>query len=129
MAYSSNYAKWIYLKFIAGTYDTPSPPPPERFHIFQLSQIIRETPRYSTSPPVSRIGHRISCIKSTFELFCPLVWNLAHFPPKLETSFDSLGHPLFFLRLPSNAFPDIGSVGPIENKKKNLKKKSQEVLE
>ena len=23
----------------------------------------------------------------------------------------SLGHPLFFLRLPSNAFPDIGSVG------------------
>ena len=101
---------------------TPPPPPPERFHIFQLSQIIRETPRYSTSPPVSRIGHRISCIKSTFELFCALVWNLAHFPPKLETSFDSLGHPLFFLRLPSNAFPDIGSVGPIENKKKPKKK-------
>ena len=102
---------------------TAPPPPPERFHIFQLSQIIRETPRYSTSPPVSRIGHRISCIKSTFELFCALVWNLAHFPPKLETSFDSLGHPLFFLRLPSNAFPDIGSVGPIENKKKKPKKK------
>ena len=29
-----------------------------------------------------------------------------------------LGHPLFFLRLPSNAFPDIGSVGRIEKKKK-----------
>ena len=38
------------------------------------------------------------------------------------------GHRLFFLRLPSNAFPDIGSVGRIE--KKNLKKKkSQEVSE
>ena len=35
---------------------------------------------------------------------------------------DALGHPLFFLflRLPSNAFPYIGSVGRIE--KKNLKK-------
>ena len=108
---------------------TPHPPPLESFHIFQLSQIIRETPRYSTSLPVFHIGHRISCIKSTFELFCALVWNLAHFPPKLETSFDSLGHPFFFLRLPSNAFPDSGSVGRIENKKKNLKKKSQEVSE
>ena len=28
-----------------------------------------------------------------------------------------LGHPLFFLRLPSNAFPDIGSVDRIEKKK------------
>ena len=109
---------------------TPPPPPPERFHIFQLSQIIRETPRYSTSPSVSRIGHRISCIKSTFELSCALVWNLAHFPPKLETFFDSLGHPLFFLRLPSNAFPVIlGRLVRLKTKKKNLKKKSQEVLE
>ena len=39
-----------------------------------------------------------------------------------------LGNPLFFLCLLSNAFPDIGSVGQIE-KTKNLKKKSQEVLE
>ena len=31
-------------------------------------------------------------------------------------------HRLFFLRLPSNAFPDIGSVGQIE--KKNLEKKN-----
>ena len=34
--------------------------------------------------------------------------------------FTSLGHPpffFFFLRLPSNAFPDIGSVGRIEKKK------------
>ena len=35
--------------------------------------------------------------------------------------------PLFFFRLASNAFPDIGSVGRIE--KKNLKEKSQEVSE
>ena len=31
-----------------------------------------------------------------------------------------LGHPRFFLRLPPNAFPDIGSVSRIE--RKNLKK-------
>ena len=30
--------------------------------------------------------------------------------------------PLFFLRLPSNAFLDIGSVGRIEKKKKTTKK-------
>ena len=35
--------------------------------------------------------------------------------------------PLFFFRLASTAFPDIGSDDPIEKKK--LKKKSQEVLE
>ena len=38
-----------------------------------------------------------------------------------------LGHPPFFFRLASNAFPDVGSVGWIE--KKNLRKKSQEVSE
>ena len=38
-----------------------------------------------------------------------------------------LGHPLFFLRLLSNAFPDIGSVGRIEKKKPE--RKSQEVSE
>ena len=31
----------------------------------------------------------------------------------------------FFLRLPSNAFPEIGSVGQIE--KKNLKKKQEDL--
>ena len=36
--------------------------------------------------------------------------------------------PLFF-RLASNAFPDIGSAGRIEKKKKKLEKKSQEVSE
>ena len=37
-----------------------------------------------------------------------------------------LGHPLFFLRLPPNAFPDIGSVSRIEKKKpKKNHKKSQ----
>ena len=41
----------------------------------------------------------------------------------LNPFFGHWGHPHFFLRLPSNAFPDIGSVGRIE------KKKSQEVSE
>ena len=101
---------------------TPHPPPPERFHIFQLSQIIRETPRYSTSPPVSHIGHRISCIKSTFEFFCALVWNLAHFPPKLETSFDSLGHPLFFFVYHQMRFLILGWLVRLKTKKKTKKK-------
>ena len=30
-----------------------------------------------------------------------------------------MGHPLFFLRLASNAFPDIGSVARFAKKKKN----------
>ena len=33
-----------------------------------------------------------------------------------------MGHPLFFLRLASNAFPDIGLVARFEKKKKQLKK-------
>ena len=33
-----------------------------------------------------------------------------------------MGHPLFFLRLASNAFPDIGSVARFEKKKKTKKK-------
>ena len=32
-----------------------------------------------------------------------------------------MGHPHFFLRLASNAFPDIGSVGRIEKKKKIIR--------
>ena len=35
------------------------------------------------------------------------------------------GHRHFFLRLPSNAFPDIGSVGRIEKKKLKQKKTKQ----
>ena len=34
-----------------------------------------------------------------------------------------MGHPLFFLRLASNAFPDIGSVARFEKKKKKKTKK------
>ena len=36
------------------------------------------------SIPVSRTGHHISRIKSSFELFCALVWDLAHVSSKLE---------------------------------------------
>ena len=43
--------------------------------------------------------------------------------------FFELGHPHLFFSLVSNAFPDIGSVGRSEWKKKTLKKKSQEVSE
>ena len=42
----------------------------------------------------------------------------------LNPFFGHWGHPHFFLRLPSNAFPDIGSVG-----RSDWKKKSQEVSE
>ena len=48
-------------------------------------------------------------------------------PDHVLKTFSSIGHSFFVLRLPSNAFPDIGLVGRIE--KKNLKKKSQEVTE
>ena len=43
-----------------------------------------ESPGYDTNLPVSRTGHHISRIKSSFELFCALVWDLAHFSSKLE---------------------------------------------
>ena len=36
-----------------------------------------------------------------------------------------LGHPTFFFRVASNAFPDIGSVGRIEKKTKKNHKKSR----
>ena len=48
-------------------------------HTCQLSRIIRESAGYDTNLPVSRTGRFISRIKSSFELFCALVWNLAHF--------------------------------------------------
>ena len=37
-------------------------------------------------------------------------------PDHVFKTFSSIGHPLFLLRLPSNAFPDIGSVRRIEKK-------------
>ena len=59
-------------------------------HVCQISLIIRESPRYSTNLLVSRMCHQISLLKLTFELFCVLVWNLAHlFPPKFKAFFDS----------------------------------------
>ena len=45
----------------------------------------------------------------------------------LNPFFATEAIPFFFLRLPSNAFPDIESVGRIEKKK--LQKKSREVSE
>ena len=42
-------------------------------HTCQLSRIIWESPGYDTNLPVSRTGHHISRIKSSFELFCALV--------------------------------------------------------
>ena len=48
-------------------------------HTCQPSRIMRESPEYDTNLPVSRTGRFISRIKSSFELFCALVWNLAHF--------------------------------------------------
>ena len=53
-------------------------------HTCQLSRIIRESPRYDANLPVSRTGHHISRIKSSFEFFCALVWDLAHFCSKHE---------------------------------------------
>ena len=47
--------------------------------ICQLSWIIRECPGYGTDLPLFCMGHQISPIKWTFELFCALVWNLTHF--------------------------------------------------
>ena len=39
----------------------------------------RESPEYDTNLPVSRTGHHISRIKSSLELSCVLVWDLAYF--------------------------------------------------
>ena len=35
---------------------------------------------------VSYMGHQISQTKSSYELFCALIWNLCHFLPKFEFS-------------------------------------------
>ena len=53
-------------------------------HTRQVSRLIRESPRYGADLPLSRTGHQISRIKSSFELFCALVRDLAQF--KLKTS-------------------------------------------
>ena len=45
----------------------------------QPSRIMWECPGYDTNLPVSCTGRFISLIKSSFELFCALVGNLAHF--------------------------------------------------
>ena len=55
--------------------------------ICQLSWIIRKCPGYGNDLPLSRTGYQISSIKWTFELFCTLVWNLAHFFLKIQTFF------------------------------------------
>ena len=34
--------------------------------------------------PVPRTGHQIYQIKSSYELFCALIWNLSHFLPKFK---------------------------------------------
>ena len=50
----------------------------------QLSQIIQESPGYKTNLLVSHMGHQISRIKSSYELFCALIWNLSHFLTKFK---------------------------------------------
>ena len=35
-------------------------------------------------PPIFRMGNQISRIKSSYELFCALIWKLPHFLPKFE---------------------------------------------
>ena len=57
----------------------------DRTRICQLSWIIRECPGYGTDLPLFCMGHQISPIKWTFELFCALVWNLTHFFLKIWT--------------------------------------------
>ena len=50
-----------------------------------LSRIIRKSPGYGTDLSLSCMGHQISWIKWTCELFCALVWKLAHFILKIRT--------------------------------------------
>ena len=37
------------------------------------------SPRYDSNLPVSRMGHQISRIKTSDELFCALIWSVAKF--------------------------------------------------
>ena len=66
--------------------------------IFQNFTVYVNSPKYGTDLPLSCIGHKISQIKWTFELFCTLhvhvVCNLAHFS-QMQTFFiqcQLLGH-------------------------------------
>ena len=72
-----------------------------QLHTRQLSRIIRESAGYEADLPLSRTGHQISRIKSSFELFYALVQDLAQF--KLKTS-------IFLIRSTvSGAFLDVFS--------------------
>ena len=53
-------------------------------HTCQLSPFSRKSPSFSSNLPISRLEHKISRIKWTFEHFCALVWNLVHFFTKFE---------------------------------------------
>ena len=57
--------------------DDDSPPPSSWSTSYTYMRL--NSPRYDTNLPVSHMGHHISQIKSSFELFCALVWNVAHF--------------------------------------------------
>ena len=63
------------------------------------SWIIQESPGYNTNLPVSCTGHQISQIKSSYELFCALIWNLSHFLPKFEFCFIYSSVPGSFLHI------------------------------
>ena len=58
--------------------------------IFQNFTVYVNSPEYGTDLPLSYMGHKISQIKWTFELFCTLhvhvVCNLAHFS-RIQTFF------------------------------------------
>ena len=50
------------------------------------STIHANSPGYDNNLPVSHTGHQISGIKSSYEPFCALIWNLSHFLPKFKFS-------------------------------------------
>ena len=58
-----------------------------------INSMHANSPGYDNNLPVSRIGHQISRIKSSYELFFALIWNLSHFlptfSPKIRILFDS----------------------------------------
>ena len=56
-----------------------------RIQVPLTRNIYGNSPRYGIDLPLSHTGHQIARIKETFELFCALVWNLAHFPLKIWT--------------------------------------------
>ena len=56
------------------------------FAIQNYFSIHANSPGYVTNLPVSHMGHQISRIKLSYELFCVLILNLSHFLPKFEFS-------------------------------------------